>query len=130
MPAHPGALKNCFGGTFAVDMRTTADARATEDEHIVQVFDPLNPVQLCRGEPQIVLQFPVGLRNVFVFPAPASLHDANPVALLSGTERGYASAEPGADDQNVVVEGGHELFPSRLLLDSTIHAGPVGSIAR
>ena len=94
----------------AVDMRAAADACAAEDEHIVQVLQPLNPVQLRGGEPQIVLQIPVGLRDVFVPPAPAGLHDADPVALLRGAQRGDAAAEPGADDHYVVVEARHGIF--------------------
>ena len=91
-----------------VDMRSAAHARAAEDEHIVEVLDPLDPVQLRRGEPQEARQMPLALRDVFVFPALAGLHDANPVALLRGAERGDASAEARADDHHVVVEARHE----------------------
>ena len=42
-----------------VDVRPAADARAGEDEHVVEVLDPLDPVQLCRGEPQEVRQIPL-----------------------------------------------------------------------
>ena len=90
-----------------IDMRAAAHACAGEDEHVVQVLDPLDPVHLCRGQPQEVRQIPLGLRNVFVFPAPAGLHDADPVALLRGTERGNAATEARADDHHVVVEACH-----------------------
>ena len=95
----------------AVDVRSAADACAAEDEHIVQVLDPLDPVQLRRGEPQEVRQIPLGLRDVLVFPAPAGLHDADPVALLRGAQRGDAAAEARADDHHVVVEARHERSP-------------------
>jgi hypothetical protein len=32
-----------------VDMRAAADARAAQDEHLVEVLDPLDPVQLGGG---------------------------------------------------------------------------------
>ena len=64
-------------------MRTAAHARAAEDEDIVQVLDPLDPIHLCGGEPYVVLQIPAGFRNVFVFPTSAGLHDANPIAVCT-----------------------------------------------
>ena len=67
-----------------VDVRAAAHARAREDEHVVEVLDPLDPVQLRRGQPQEVRQIPLGLRDVLVLPAPAGLHHADPVALLRG----------------------------------------------
>ena len=45
----------------AVDMRAAAHTCAAQDEHIVQVLDPLDAAQLCSGEPQVVLQIPVAL---------------------------------------------------------------------
>jgi hypothetical protein len=95
-----------------IDVRAAAHACAAEDEHIVEILDPLDPVQLCRGEPQEARQIPLGLRNVLVLPTPAGLHDANPVALLRGTKRGNAPTEPRADDHYVVVEGRHQLSSS------------------
>ena len=97
-----------------VDVRSAADAGAGEDEHVIEVLDPLDPVQLRRGEPQEVRQMPLALRDVLVLPALAGLHDADPVALLRGTERGDASTEPRADDHHVVVEARHH--PRRLVL--------------
>ena len=94
-----------------IDMRAATDACAGEDEHIVQGLDPLDPVQLGRGHPHEVRQVPLRLRYVFVPPAPAGLHDTNPVALLGGTECGNASTEPRADDHDVVVEARHQLSP-------------------
>ena len=90
-----------------IDMRTAAHARAGEDQHVVEVLDPLDPVELRRREPQEVGQVPLGLRDVLVLPAPAGLHDADAVALLRGTERGDASTEARADDQYVVIEARH-----------------------
>jgi hypothetical protein len=55
---------------------------------------------------------PLALRDVRVVPALAGLQYADPVALLGGTERGHAAAEPGADDQHVVVEALHRDLPS------------------
>ena len=98
-----------------VDMRAAADACAGQDEHVIEILDPLDPVHLCCGEPEEVLQIPLGLRNVFVFPAPAGLHDADPVALLRRTERGNASAEAGADDHHVVVEAAMRSLLGRLI---------------
>jgi hypothetical protein len=95
-----------------VDVGAAADACAAQDEHVVEVLDPLDPVQLRAGKPQEARQVPLGLRDVFVFPAPAGFHHADPVALLRGAERGDAPAEPRADDQHVVVEARHELSPS------------------
>ena len=94
-----------------VDMRAAADARAAQDEHVVEVLDPLDPVQLGGGKPQETRQVPLSLRDVLVAPASAGFHDADPVALLRRAERGDAAAEPRADDQHVVVEARHELCP-------------------
>jgi hypothetical protein len=97
MLAHSGASKNCFGGDIqriGVDMRPAVHARTGEDEHIIQVLDPLDPVQLCRGEPQEVRQMPLALWNVFIFPPHARLHDSDPIALLRGTERGNLPPNP------------------------------------
>jgi hypothetical protein len=68
-----------------VDVRSAADARAAEDQHVVEVLDPLDPVQPRRGEPQEPWQMPLALRDVFVAPALAGLHDTDPVALLRGS---------------------------------------------
>ena len=89
-------------------MRAAADTRAGEDQHVVEVLDPLDAVQLRRREPQEVRQVPLRLRDVLVLPAPAGFHDADPVALLRGTQRGDAAAEPRADDHHVVVEARHQ----------------------
>ena len=35
----------------AIDMRAAAHACAREDEHIVQILHPLDPIHLCRGHP-------------------------------------------------------------------------------
>jgi hypothetical protein len=95
-----------------IHVRAAADASAGQDEHVVEVLDPLDSVELRGGEPDEVRQVPLGLRDVFVFPAPAGFHDADPVALLGGTKSGDASAEPRADDHHVVVETRHQLsFP-------------------
>jgi hypothetical protein len=75
-------------------MGAAADARAAQDEHVVEVLDPLDPVQLRAGEPQKTRQIPLDPGDVFVFPAPVGFHDADPVALLRGPQRGDASAEP------------------------------------
>ncbi len=109
-----------------VDVRSAADARAGEDEHVVEVLDPLDPVQLRRGEPQEVRQIPLGLRDVLVLPAPAGLHDTDPVALLRGPQRGDASAEPRADDHHVVVEARHEVSPSGFTLLRRQGSPPAG----
>ena len=61
---------------------------------------------------------PLALRNVVVVPALAGLHDADPVALLRGTERGDASAEPRADDHHVVVEARHEVSPRPVVISA------------
>jgi hypothetical protein len=37
-----------------VDMGAAAHARTAEDEHVVEILDPLDPVELCGGEPQEV----------------------------------------------------------------------------
>ena len=92
-------------------MGAAANPCATEDEHIVQGLDPLHPKHLCLGLPQVVRQIPVGLRNVFVLPPPAGLHDANPVAFFSGPQGGDATTESRADDHDVVVEACHEFSP-------------------
>jgi hypothetical protein len=71
MLAHSGASKNCFGGTYKVlayACRPAADAGTAEDEDVIQVLDPLDRVQLCRGEPQEARQMPLALRQVFVPP--------------------------------------------------------------
>jgi hypothetical protein len=94
-----------------IDVRAAAHARARQDEHVVQRFDSLDPVQLRRGQPQEMRQIPLRLRNIFVLPTPAGLHDANPIALLRGTECGDASPEPRADNQHVVVGSRHESAP-------------------
>jgi len=74
-------------------VRAAADPRAAQDEHVVEVLDPLDPVQLRARKPQEARQVPLGLRNVFVLPALAGFHDADPVALLRGPQRGDAPAE-------------------------------------
>ena len=74
-------------------MRAAADAGTAQDQHVVEVLDPLDPVQLRAREPQEARQVPLGLRDVLVAPAPAGFHHADPVALLRSTERGNASAE-------------------------------------
>src|SRR6185436_17593936 len=63
-----------------------------------------------RRKPQELGQVPLALREVFVVPAPARLHDADPVALLRSSERGDTSTEPRADDHDVVLEGAHAIF--------------------
>ena len=78
--------------------------------HLVQVVDLdaefLGQIQVIRR--QLVL------RVVPATVVAAGFHDADPVALLRGAERGDAPAEPRADDQHVVVEARHELssFPT------------------
>ena len=79
--------------------------RTGEDEHIVQILDPLDPVQLRRGEPQEVRQMPLALRNVFVLPPLARVHDTDPIALLRS-----------------VVEARHEVSP--FLVDAVFISGP------
>src|ERR1700741_5049538 len=54
---------------------------------------------------------PHGLRKVFVFPAPAGLHDADPVALLRRPERSNTSTEARADNRHVEVEARHGRSP-------------------
>ncbi len=90
-----------------VYVRTAAHARPTQDQDIVEVLDPLNPVELRRWEPQELRQIPLRLRDVLVLPAPAGLHDADPVALLRRPQGGNAPAEARADDDDVVVEARH-----------------------
>jgi hypothetical protein len=51
-----------------VDVRTAADACAGQDEHIVEVLNPLETVELGRGKPQKVGQVPLRFRNVFILP--------------------------------------------------------------
>src|ERR1700722_13709101 len=93
-------------------MRSAADPRTAEDEHVVEVLDPLNPVELCRGKPQEPRQVPLALRDLFVWPPLAGFHDTDPVTLLRGSESGNASTESRANDNDVVVEFRHEVFPS------------------
>ena len=94
-----------------IHMRAATDASTGEDQHIVEILDPLDPVELRCGEPDEVRQVPLGLRDVLVVPAPTGLHDTNPVALLRGTHRGDASTEPRADDHHVVVKARHQPSP-------------------
>jgi hypothetical protein len=61
---------------------------------------------------QSVMAAHSGAANVLVLPAPAGLHDADPVALLGSAEGGHAAAEPRADDRHVVVEPRHRTPPS------------------
>src|SRR5262245_39990523 len=93
-------------------MRTAAHACAREDEYVVEVLHPLYPVHPCRGQPRIVGLIPHGLRKVFVFPTPAGLHDADPVAFLRRPERSDTSAEARADNRHVIVEARHGLLLS------------------
>src|SRR5262249_30992564 len=73
-------------------------------------------------------------RQVAVAEALAGLHDTDPVALLGGAHRGDAAAEPGADDQDVVVEARHGSYglanrvpvaPVRTRVGHTGAPGPV-----
>jgi len=85
---------------------------ARKDEHVVEVFDSLDPVRLGAGKPQEVRKIPLGLRTVFVLPTTTGFHDANPVTLLRGAEGDNVSPEARADDGHVVVEAHHALAPS------------------
>jgi len=92
-------------------VRAAADPGAGEDEHVVEVLDALDSVELHGGEPDELRQVPLGLRDLLILPAPTGLHDRDPVALLRGTKRGDAPTEPGTDDHHVVVELRHETSP-------------------
>jgi hypothetical protein len=107
-------------------MGSAADARSGQDQYVVEVLDPLDPVEVRRGEPQEPGQMPLALRNVRVVPSLAGLQHADPVALLRGTKRGNAAAEPGADDQHVVVEALHRDLPPRSPDPGQPVVGPVG----
>ena len=111
-----------------IHMRAAADACAGEDEHVVEVLDPLDSVELRGGEPDEVREVPLGLRDVLVCPAPAGFHDADPVALLGGTKSGDASAEPRADDHHVVVEARHQL--SFLVVAAAGEGRGLGDVSR
>src|SRR4029077_9328047 len=94
-----------------IHMRAAADPGTREDEHIVEVLDPLDPVELSRGEPDEVRQVPLGLRDLLIRPPWTGLHDSDPVALLSSAERRNAPTEPRADNHHVVVKARHQPPP-------------------
>ena len=96
-----------------VDVRPTADTGTAEHEDVVQVLDPLDPVQLSRREPEETRQVPLALRQIVVAPPFAGLHDTDAVALLGSTERGHAPAEPRSDDHDVIVEARHAVDRER-----------------
>jgi hypothetical protein len=115
-------------------MGSAAHSGAAEHEHVVEVLDPLDLVELRRGKPQEPRQVPLALGDVLVVPPPAGLHDADSITLLSGPERSDAATEPRADDEYVVVEASHRSSPSRVIwvLDHrclrATHVAPVSTL--
>ena len=104
-----------------VDQGAAADARAGQDQAVLDHVDALDAVAPDIGCEQPAAQVPRGRREVVVLEPRARLEHADAVALLGQPQRGDRAAEPGADDQDVVVEpvaGGHgrpSFFISRRL---------------
>ena len=86
-----------------VVQRPAADACARENEAVAQQVHALNAEAPQLRSPEELLEIPTGLREIFVGIPSAGFDDADLVALLHETKRAHASAEPGSDDQYVVV---------------------------
>jgi hypothetical protein len=106
-----------------VDQRAAADTRPRHDQHVAEHVEALDPVAAdLRGEE--VLAHVKGRRGeVVVLEAGTGLEDSDRVALLGEPQSGDAAAEPGPDDENVVVEGtGRRAHGRPSLLSSRIVA--------
>ena len=95
-----------------VDQRAAADPGAAQHHGVGQQVDALDAVEPEAGRVEEATHAPRGLGEVVVVEAAAGLEDADPVALLGEPERRDRPAEPGADDDDVVVHGlGHRAPP-------------------
>jgi hypothetical protein len=89
-----------------VDQRAAADAGTGHDQAVLERVDPLDAVAAELRAEQEPLGVERGLGQVLVLEPGAGLEYADPVALLGQPQRGHGPAEPGADDEDVVVELG------------------------
>lgn len=92
--------------------RASADACPRHHQHVGQQMDTLDAVAAERRSPQVLTQTPTGLGQFVIGEPSAGFQHRHPVALLDGPQRGNAAAEPGADDQYVVVAHAETAFLS------------------
>src|SRR5690606_36892155 len=78
-----------------------------QDQDVLELVDALDAVAAELRHPEELAQVPRGLGEVGVLEPPTGLQDRDLVALLGQTQRRDAAAEPGPDDDDVVVELAH-----------------------
>ena len=86
-----------------VVQRATTDARARENQAVAQQVDALNAVATELRRPQEAFEIPAGLGEILVLVPTSGFENADPVTLLDEAQCGDAAAEPGSDDQYVVI---------------------------
>ena len=85
-----------------VDRAPAADCGTRRDEDVLERRKLEDPAQAYRGRPEEALEIPGGRRVLVVCVAVARLDDQDLVALLAESQRRYAAAETGTDDDPVV----------------------------
>ena len=74
-------------------VRSTADARAAQDQHVVEELDALDAIHLGLRQPGELADVPAGLGRLIVRPSSAGLEYADAIALLDRAQRRDAAAE-------------------------------------